>query len=106
MRHPAPGAGWADGEGVVRVIWPVPSGTALVDLVFDDLRNYAAGDPAVVHASLRLAARIARVAAPDTVVRLHEQVDALLDRAAREGVPEIDLGRLRAAREELPAVRE
>lgn len=106
MRHPAPGAGWADGEGVVRVIWPVPSGTALVDLVFDDLRNYAAGDPAVVHASLRLAARIARVAAPDTVVRLHEQVDALLDRAAREGVPEIDLGRLRAVREELLTVRE
>lgn len=105
MRHPAPGAGWPDGEGVVRVIWPVPSGPELVDLVFDDLRNYAASDPAVVHASLRLAARIARVAGPDTVTRLHEQVDALLDRAAAEGVPEIDLGRLRAARAHLLGVR-
>jgi uncharacterized membrane protein len=101
MRHPAPGAGWADEDGVVRVVWPVPSGAELVDLVFDDLRNYAASDPAVVHASLRLAARIARVAAPDTVDRLHEQVDALLARAGQQGVPEIDLGRLRAAREDL-----
>lgn len=101
MRHPAPGAGWPDDEGVVRVLWPVPTGAELVDLVFDDLRIYAADDPAVVLASLRLSARIARVAAPDTVARLHQQVDALLDRASQQGVPELDLGRLRAAREDL-----
>jgi uncharacterized membrane protein len=105
MRHPAPGAGWPDDEGVVRVLWPVPTGAELVDLVFDDLRIYAADDPAVVLASLRLSARIARVAAPDTVARLHQQVDALLDRASQQGVPELDLGRLRAAREDLLGAR-
>ena len=101
MRHPAPGSGWPDEDGVVRLVWPVPTGAALVDLVFDDLRVYAAGDPAVVHAALRLAGRIARVAGPGTIERLHEQLDALLEAAAREGVADIDLDRLRAARTEL-----
>ena len=36
------------------MVWRLPSGAELVDLVFDDLRLYAAGDPEVVKAALKL----------------------------------------------------
>ena len=101
MRHPAPGAGWVDETGVVRLVWAMPTGPDLVDLVFDDLRVYAAGDPAVVRAALRLAGRVVRVAGPETIARVDAQVDGLLAAAEREGIAEMDLERLRGVRAEL-----
>lgn len=101
MRHPAPGDGWIDDAGVVRLVWRLPSGAELVDLVFDDLRLYAAGDPEVVRASLRLAGRVVRLAGPETVERVRTQVDELLAAAEREGTSTFDLERLRASRDQL-----
>ena len=101
MRHPAPGEGWVDDRGVVRLVWRLPSGSELVDLVFDDLRLYAAGDPEVVRASLRLAGRVVRLAAPETVERVRVQVDELLAASERAGTADFDLERLRASRDQL-----
>lgn len=101
MRHPAPGDGWVDDDGVVRLVWRLPTGAELVDLVFDDLRLYAAGDPEVVKAALRLAGRLARVAGPETVARVRTQVEELLAAAEREGTSAFDLDRLRACRDQL-----
>ncbi len=94
LRNDAPGAGWADDQGVVRLVWQLPSGADLVDLVYDDLRLYAAGDPAVVVAALRLAGRLLRVAGPEAAARVRIQVDELLAAAERSGLTDFDFDRL------------
>ncbi len=101
LRHDDPGPGWVDEAGVVRLVWQLPSGAELVDLVFDDLRVYAASDPAVVLAALGLAGRLLRVASPETAARVRLQVEELLAAAERSGLAELDLHRLRAQRDRL-----
>ncbi len=99
LRGGDPGPGWVDGDGVVRLVWQLPSGAELVDLVFDDLRVYAASDPAVVRAALGLAGRLLRVAHPEAEARIRLQVDELIGAAERSGMAEHDLARLRVERQ-------
>lgn len=99
VRHGDPGAGWVDDSGTVRLVWRVPSGSELVDLVFDDLRVYAAGDPAVVRAAIQLAGRVLRVAGPDVAARVGFHLDELLAAAERSGMAGVDLDRLRTERD-------
>lgn len=101
VRHGDPGPGWADDAGTVRLVWRVPPGTELVDLVFDDLRIYAAGDPAVVRAVIELAGRVLRVAGPDVAARVGLHLDELLAAAERSGMADVDLRRLRVERDRL-----
>ena len=101
IRHGDPGPGWVDDAGTVRLVWRLPSGVELVDLVFDDLRIYAASDPAVVAAALQLAARVLRVAGADVASRVEQQLDELLAAAERIGMSEFDLDRLRVQREQM-----
>ena len=98
LRNPDPHPGWADDDGVVRLVWRPPTGADLVDVLFDDLRNYAASDPLVVRAAIRLAERLARVAPPAAVDRVNRQLDELLAASARAGLAEFDLERLREER--------
>lgn len=103
IRHGEPAAGWADDTGTVRLVWRLPSGVELVDLVFDDLRVYAAEDPAVIAAALQLAGRVLRVAGPEVTSRLERQIDELLAAAERTGMADFDLERLREQRGQLPS---
>lgn len=103
IRHGDPGAGWVDDTGTVRLVWRLPSGVELVDLVFDDLRIYAASDPAVVAAALQLAGRVLRVAGPEVASRIDRHLDELLAAAERTGMADFDLGRLREQRQQLPS---
>ncbi len=95
------GAGWVDDTGTVRLVWRLPSGTEMVDFVFDDLRVYAAGDPGVVTAAIQLAERVLRVCGTAVAARVGIQLDELLAAAERSGMADIDLGRLREQRERL-----
>lgn len=101
LRNGEPGAGWPDNKGVVRLVWQLPTGADLVDLVFDDLRVYAASDPAVVIAALGLAGRLLRVASPEATERIRLQVDELFAASERSGMAEFDLDRLREERERI-----
>ncbi len=101
LRGGDPGPGWLDDHGVVRLIWQLPSGADLVDLVFDDLRVYAASDPAVVIAALGLARRLLLVANAEATARIRLQVDELVAGAERSGMAEFDLVRLREAQHAL-----
>lgn len=101
IRHGDPAAGWPDDTGTVRLVWRLPTGVELVDLVFDDLRVYAAEDPAVVAAALQLAGRVLRVASAEVTSRVERQVDELLAAAERTGMADFDLDRLRQQRGEL-----
>lgn len=103
MREPAPPPGWLDEDGRVRLRWAPPSGADLVDTVFDDVRTYAASDPLVVRAALRLAGRIRSVASDGTRARLDRQLDELLAASERSGLPDFDLERLRSDRARLEA---
>lgn len=106
MTDPAPLPGWTDRSGIPRLRWPPPSGVELVDVVYDDVRNYAASDPLVVRGALRLAARLLAEAGPTTRERIHRQVDELLAAAERSGMASFDLERLATERERLcPAPR-
>ena len=98
VRDDAPGAGWTDDTGTIRLVWQQPSGADLVDGVFDDLRVYAASDPAVVTAALQLAGRLLRVAGTETAARVQLQLDELLAAAARTDMADFDLDRLRDLR--------
>lgn len=98
VRDDGPGAGWTDDTGTIRLVWQQPSGADLVDGVFDDLRVYAASDPAVVTAALQLAGRLLRVAGTETAARVQLQLDELLAAAARTDMADFDLDRLRDLR--------
>lgn len=101
LRNPDPDPGWVDDEGVVRLVWRPPSGEELVDTVFDDLRNYAAADPLVVAAAIRLAGRLLRVAPDAAARRVQRQLDELLAASGRTAMAVIDLERLEEARASL-----
>lgn len=101
VRHGEQGDGCTDDTGTVRLVWHLPSGTEMVDFVFDDLRVYAAGDPGVVAAAIQLAERLLRVAGTAVAARIGLQLDELLAAAERSGMAEMDLDRLRAQRERL-----
>lgn len=99
VRQSGQGDGWVDDTGTVRLVWRLPSGTEMVDLVFDDLRVYAASDPGVIAAAIQLAGRVLRVASADVAARVELQLDELLAAAERSGMAELDLDRLREQRE-------
>lgn len=101
-RNPNPPTGWTDSDGMVRLVLPAPSGQTLVDEIFDDLRAYGASDANVVRRSMRLAARMRRVAPPELVERIDTQIDLMLT-ACADRVAAFDHERLLVDRERIEA---
>ena len=91
VSRPEPSPARVDEDGRLRVFAPGFSATELVDLVLDNMRWYATGSPAVMHATLNFAGRIGRHArSPELRVHLAEQVGLLGNAFSGADHPEHD----------------
>lgn len=93
--HPDPAAGRVDDEADLRLVLALPSGTDVVDDVFDDLRTHGVAEPHVVRAVIDLAARLRRTATPAVAERLRRHADLMVE-AWSDGAADFDVERMRA----------
>lgn len=102
--RPAPGRGWVDVDGRLRLVMPQLTPVNMIDAVFYPMRSYALGHPIVLIAALDLADRTGRQATgAGTHAALLNHVQLLTDAFAATDPPPHDLDRIMSHADEVRA---